>query len=108
MFCLISGKWLQKIILVKPKVKTDNLFNQRKSGYQLWITAVAGYISMVGGLCALFPVFGQWTPPYHCKSPLDDQFSSLSFAEILTLHQSNYSLNPFSHHFIRCSWTGFL
>ncbi|CAG5078959.1 Oidioi.mRNA.OKI2018_I69.PAR.g9134.t1.cds [Oikopleura dioica] len=63
------------------------------SGYQLWITAVAGYISMVGGLCALFPVFGQWTPPYHCKSPLDDQFSSLTFAEISTLHQNVLGLD---------------
>ena len=36
---------------------------------------------MVGGLCALFPVFGQWSPPHRCRIPLDGELSSLSFSQ---------------------------
>ena len=59
----------------------DRLLTLESSAYQLLITGIAGYISMVGGLCALFPVFGQWSPPHRCRIPLDGAFSSLSFSQ---------------------------
>lgn len=57
------------------------LLTLESSAYQLLITGIAGYISMVGGLCALFPVFGQWSPPHRCRIPIDGAVSSLSFSQ---------------------------
>ena len=55
----------------------ERIITIESSAYQLLITGIAGYISMVGGLCALYPVFGQWSSPHRCQMPVDD----LSFSQ---------------------------
>jgi OCT family organic cation transporter-like MFS transporter 4/5 len=50
--------------------------------YQWFLTLLAaGWLSAVIGVSALFPVFGQWTPEFHCQTQLDEHFPTISFEE---------------------------
>ena len=41
------------------------------SVYQLRIFGVAGYIAMMGGFMAMYPVFAQYKPPTRCQTVFD-------------------------------------
>ena len=58
--------------------------------YQWFLTLLAaGWLSAVIGVSALFPVFGQWTPEFHCQTQLDVFFPKISFEKREDLLREN-------------------
>ena len=77
------------IILSKDKFGLDYLWERLPhiSFYQLRITGMASYASVLGGFLAIYPVFAQYTPPYRCKTVFDnnEEFSWLTWKQMETL-----------------------
>ena len=77
------------IILSKDKFGLDYLWERLPhiSFYQLRITGMASYASVLGGFLAIYPVFAQYTPPYRCETVFDniEEFSWLSWKQVESL-----------------------
>ena len=41
------------------------------SAYQVRISGVAGYLAIMGGFMAIYPVFAQYKPPTRCQTVFD-------------------------------------
>jgi OCT family organic cation transporter-like MFS transporter 4/5 len=74
------------IISSKGKFGLDYLWEKLPhiSAYQLRITGMASYASVLGGFLAIYPVFAQYTPPHRCQTFFDnnEDFSWLTWKQV--------------------------
>jgi OCT family organic cation transporter-like MFS transporter 4/5 len=65
-------------IIISSVADFDEIWNHlpHASFYQMRILSFAGYLGIVAGFMAIYPVFAQYAPPSRCETVFDQNAGS--------------------------------